>query len=167
MSVECVRNNIRTKVVPITYEPRPDESETNLRPFRDGGNIIVTLYRLAKKNNPLFYFGSVGGLSILAAVGLALFVVYRWVVASTSHEVIALAAGVALLFGVQMVMFGVLSDLILTSNREQSQRIEYLIDEVDTIDAPAGADDTGHPGREMPGNDREEPEVEQEAVSEK
>ncbi|SDK08245.1 dolichol-phosphate mannosyltransferase [Halovenus aranensis] len=148
MSVECVRNNIRTEVVPITYEPRPAESETNLRPFRDGGNIIVTLYRLAKKNNPLFYFGSIGGLSILAAAGLATFVVYRWVAAGISHEVLALAAGVSLLFGVQMVMFGVLSDLILTSNREQSQRIEHLIDEIHTIEEPAGTDNSRQAGDE-------------------
>jgi len=133
MAVECVRKNIRTKVVPITYEPRPDESETNLRPFRDGGSIIITLYQLAKKNNPLFYFGSIGAISILISVGLAVFVLVRYFVGGISHSVIALASGVALLFGVQLVMFGVLSDLVLTSNREQSQRIEYLVEEVEYL----------------------------------
>lgn len=131
MSVECVRNGVQTTVVPITYEPRPEDSETNLRPFRDGGNILVTLYRLAKKNNPLFYFGSVGALSILASLNLAAYVLYRWFVQGVSHEVLALASGVCLLFGVQLVMFGVLSDLILTSNREQSQRIEHLVEEIE------------------------------------
>ena len=131
MAVECVRNDVRTTVVPITYEPRPADSETNLRPFRDGGNIILTLYRLAKKNNPLFYFGSFGIVSALVAAGLALYVVYRWVVYGISHEVLALAAGVSLLFAVQLIMFGVLSDLILTSNREQSQRIEYLVNQLE------------------------------------
>lgn len=140
MSVECVRNNVKTTVVPITYEPRPEDSETNLRPFRDGGNILITLYRLAKKNNPLFYFGSVGGLSILAALNLAMYVLYRWFFYSISHEVLALASGVFLLFGVQLVMFGVLSDLILTSNREQTQRIEYLVDEIDELEQQAESD---------------------------
>jgi dolichol-phosphate mannosyltransferase len=138
MAVECVRNSIRTTVVPITYEPRPEDSETNLRPFRDGGSILLILYRLAKKNNPLFYFGSVGAISILASVGLAGFVVYRWYAAGVSHEVFALASGVSLLFGVQLVMFGVLSDLILTSNREQSQRIEYLVSETERLQREAG-----------------------------
>ncbi len=134
MSVECVRNNIKTAVVPITYEPRPEDSETNLRPFRDGGNIMVTLYRLAKKNNPLFYFGSVGALSVLASLNLAVYVLYKWFLHGISHEVLALASGVSLLFGVQLAMFGVLSDLILTSNREQGQRIEYLVEEVDRLE---------------------------------
>lgn len=139
MSVECVRNNVSTAVVPITYEARPEDSETNLRPFRDGGNIIVTLYRLTKKNNPLFYFGSIGALSIIMSVFLAVFVVYRYLAAGISHEVFALASGVFLLFGVQLIMFGVLSDLILTSNREQSQRIEYLVKEIDDLERRAGA----------------------------
>lgn len=130
MAVECVRNNVRTAVVPITYEPRPEESETNLRPFRDGGTIILTLYRMAKMNNPFFYFGSFGALSALVGVVLAGYVGYRWIFHGVSHEVIALASGVALLFGVQLVMFGVLSDIILTSNREQTRRIDRLAEQI-------------------------------------
>ena len=133
MAVECVRNSVTTTVVPITYEPRPEDSETNLRPFRDGGNIILTLYRLAKKNNPLFYFGSFGVTSALVGVGLAMYVAWEWFAHGISHEVIALAAGVSLLFGFQLVMFGVLSDLILTSNREQRQRVEHLVEEVSRL----------------------------------
>ncbi|MFC7072858.1 S-layer glycoprotein N-glycosyltransferase AglJ [Halovenus rubra] len=156
MSVECVRNNVSTKVVPITYESRPEDSETNLRPIRDGGNIILTLYRLAKKNNPLFYFGSVGGLSILTSAVVAIFVLYRYLAVGISHEVFALASGVFLLFGVQLVMFGVLSDLILTSNREQSQRIEYLLEELETLENQSTPQSTepSQPGTKPPeGND--------------
>jgi len=112
MSVECVRHEVSTAVVPITYESRPEGSETNLRPFRDGATIFVTLYRMAKKNNPIFYFGSVGAASVLTGIFLALFVATRWVFYGVSHEVIALASGVSLLFGIQLFMFGVLSDLI-------------------------------------------------------
>lgn len=131
MSVECVRHDIRTAVVPITYEPRPESSETNLRPFRDGGAIILTLYRMTKMNNPLFYFGSVGSISAFVGLILGFYVLYDWFVRGISHEVIALGAGVGLLFGIQLVMFGVLSDLILTSNREQSRRIDRLAEQIE------------------------------------
>ena len=139
MAVECVRHDVETTVVPVTYEPRPDGSETNLRPFRDGGNILLTLYRLAKKNNPIFYFGSVGFLSGLVGLVLAGFVAFSWVVYGISREVIALASGVAILFGLQLVMFGVLSDLIVTANRQRRQqfdRIERRLDELDTEESP-------------------------------
>jgi len=149
MAVECVRKSVKTAVVPITYEPRPHASETNLRPFRDGGRIILTLYSLAKMNNPVFYFGSLGALSGFTAVVLASYVGWQWFVHGVSHEVLALAAGVALLFGVQLVMFGVLSDLVLTSNREQTRRIEYLLEELDSLEAgehaSVGVDERGDP----------------------
>jgi dolichol-phosphate mannosyltransferase len=132
MAVECVKHNVRTTVVPITYQPRPDESETNLRPFRDGGVILLTLYQMAKTNNPLFYFGSVGILSTLAGIVLAAYVAIEWVTRSISHEVIAVVAGVAVLFGVQLLMFGVLSDLIVTLNREQTRQMEELARELNT-----------------------------------
>ena len=126
MAVECTKHDVKTTVVPITYEPRPAASETNLRPIRDGGNIILRLYQMAKTNNPLFYFGSFGAISALVGAALAAYVGYEWFFRGVPHEVVALAGGVALLFGVQLVMFGVLSDLIVTANRRQSRQLERL-----------------------------------------
>lgn len=139
MSVECVKHNVRTEVVPITYEPRPEDSETNLRPFRDGANIIVTLYQMAKTNNPLFYFGSVGSLSTLAGLGLAAYVGYEWFVQNTSHEVIAFLAGSAVLFGVQLLMFAILSDMIVAVNREQTRQLQQIARQI----GDEQADDSG------------------------
>ena len=124
LAVECVKHGVETAVVPITYEPRPDDSETNLSPFRDGATIILTLYQMAKTNNPLFYFGSVGVASTLVGVVLAAYVAVEWVTRNISHEVIAVVAGVAVLFGVQLVLFGVLADLIVDVNREQTRQLE-------------------------------------------
>jgi glycosyltransferase (TIGR04182 family) len=135
MSVECVKHDVTTAVVPITYEPRPEESETNLRPFRDGGNIVLRLYQMARTNNPIFYFGSLGVVSALIGVFLAAFVAFRWLFRNTSHEVIALASGVALLFGIQLIMFGVLSDLIVTANRRQGRRIERIDERLEAIES--------------------------------
>jgi len=126
LAVECVKHNVRTEVVPIRYRNRPDDSETNLHPFKDGAVIILTLYRMAKTNNPLFYFGSVGIASTLVGVGLGAYVAYEWIVRSISHEVIAVVGSFAILFGVQLLMFGVLSDMMVTVNREQTRRLEEL-----------------------------------------
>lgn len=122
LAVESAKHNVRTVVVPISYDARPSTSTTNLRPVRDGGSIILTLYRLAKTNNPLFYFGSIGLLSWLFGTGLAGYVGYRWVVFGVSHEILAILAAFTVLFGVQLVMFGVLSDMILALHRAQLQR---------------------------------------------
>jgi len=125
MAVECVKHDVPTTVVPIRYEARPDESETNLHPVQDGGVILLTLYQLAKTNNPLFYFGSVGVLSGLFGAAVGAYVGYEWFVGPrVSHEVLAVVSAFAILFGVQLLMFGVLSDLIVTLHREQMRRLK-------------------------------------------
>ncbi|MFB6083055.1 MAG: S-layer glycoprotein N-glycosyltransferase AglJ [Halorientalis sp.] len=160
MAVECVKHGVRTEVVPIRYEARPDDSETNLHPIRDGATIILTLYQMAKTNNPLFYFGSVGVLSSLVGVVLGGYVVYDWFVPPrTSHEVIAIAGVFFVLVGIQLLIFGVLSDMIVALNREQTRRLEELAEQLsgDRADAaprdsvgrtPAGGteDADGDPG---------------------
>jgi glycosyltransferase (TIGR04182 family) len=137
LSVECVKHGVPTAVVPITYRARPEESQTNLRPFRDGAVILLTLYRMTKTNNPLFYFGSVSALSILAGAALAVYVGIEWFVYDISHQILALVSGVGILLGIQLLMFGVLSDLIVTLNREQTRRVERL---AEALEAAASTD---------------------------
>ncbi|AUX07799.1 glycosyl transferase family 2 [Halalkaliarchaeum desulfuricum] len=126
LAVECARQDLEVAVVPISYLPRPDGSSTNLHPIRDGGIIFLELYRRTKTNNPLFYFGSVGLVSTVVGSFIGLYVGYRWFVVGISHEVLALVAAFGILFGVQLLIFGVLSDLILTLHREQLDRIEQI-----------------------------------------
>jgi dolichol-phosphate mannosyltransferase len=128
MAVECVKQGIETRVVPVTYVPRPDESETNLRPFRDGGIILLTLYRMAKTSNPLFYFGSIGVLSLLIATVLGTYVGVEWVTTRTSHEVLAFVSGFLALLGIQLGIFGLLSDMVVSLHQEQMRRLDHLDD---------------------------------------
>jgi dolichol-phosphate mannosyltransferase len=124
MAVECAKRGISTTVVPITYYPRPAGSNTNLHPVRDGGIIFLELYRRAKTNNPLFYFGSLGTVSTVTGFVIAAYVGIEWVTQRISHEVLAVVAGFAILVGVQLLMFGLLADLILSLHREQLRERE-------------------------------------------
>ncbi len=119
MAVECVKNRVDVDVVPVTYRPRPDGSATNLHPIRDGGVILIELYRKAKTNNPLFYFGSVGAVSTAAGMIMAGFVLYRWIVDGVGHEIVAVAGVGATILGSQLLVFGVLADMILSLHRER------------------------------------------------
>jgi len=126
LAVECVKNGVEIAEVPITYLARPESSETNLHPLWDGGTIILTLYRLAKTNNPLFYFGSVGLSAGLVGGGLAAYVGFEWFARGVSHEVIAIVAAFFILFGVQLLIFGVLSDVMVTLHRDQMHRLDRI-----------------------------------------
>jgi len=125
-ATECVKHGVTTEVVPIRYCTRPTGSETNLHPVRDGAGIFLTLYRLTKTSNPLFYFGSIGSVSAVVGVVLGAYVAYDWVVNGVSHEVLAVVGTLGILLGVQLLMFGVLSDMIVTLNREQTRRLEEV-----------------------------------------
>ena len=155
LSVECVKHNVSTAVVPIRYESRPDETETNLRPFRDGGVILLTLYRMAKTNNPLFYFGSVGIASLLAGGGLGAYVAVEWVTRGISHNVLALVGGIAVIFGVQLLMFGTLSDMIVKLHREQMHQLDRTLPD-DPSEFPSEQVELS-PERTIRGEDNEEP----------
>ncbi len=126
LAVECVRNGVDTAVVPIRYEARPGGSETKLNPVRDGARIFLTMYALARTNNPIFYFGSVAAIGLGAGVALAGYVGYRHFVAGVTHDVLALLSAFFVLLSVQLLMFGVLSDIVVSVNREQTRRIEDL-----------------------------------------
>lgn len=126
LSVACVKHRVPTAVVPIEYAPRPADSETKLDPIRDGGKIIHTLYSLARMNNPTFYFGSVGGLSVLFGIVIGAFVGYEWFILHVSHEALAVVSAFAILLGVQLFMFGVLSDMVIAVNREHTRQVETL-----------------------------------------
>ncbi|QLG48935.1 S-layer glycoprotein N-glycosyltransferase AglJ [Natrinema halophilum] len=126
LAVECVKHGIETTVVPISYTARPDESETNLHPIRDGGTILLALYSLAKTNNPLFYFGSLGVSGIVSGFLIAVYVLWEWVQYNQSHEIMAVVSAAAILLGVQLLMFGVLSDMLVTLHREQRRRLERI-----------------------------------------
>jgi dolichol-phosphate mannosyltransferase len=126
MAVECAKRDVPTTAVPITYLQRPKGSNTNLHPIRDGSIIFLELFRRAKTSNPLFYFGSVGVLSGVAGLLLAVYVTIEWFVYGVPHQVIAIGSAGAILLGVQLMMFGVLSDLILSLHREQLNRVQDL-----------------------------------------
>jgi len=124
MAVECARLGVATTVVPITYRARPDESATSLRPFRDGGRILLTMFLRTKTSNPVVYFGTAGVSLVVLGIVAAAYVAVEWFTRGVSHEVIALLAAFAVLVGVQLLMFGVLSDLMVTLHREQLDRFE-------------------------------------------
>ncbi|MUV86872.1 S-layer glycoprotein N-glycosyltransferase AglJ [Natronomonas sp. CBA1123] len=128
LAVECIRQGVSTEVVPIRYEARPGGSETNLHPLKDGGRIVLTLYTLTKTNNPIFYFGSVAVAGTTLGTVLAGYVGYEYFVRGISHEIIALLSAFFILLSMQLLMFGVLSDIIVSVNREQTRRLEEISD---------------------------------------
>jgi len=124
MAVESVRKGQRVMVVPITYMKRPG-TPTKLNPVQDGIRIFSTIYRLARMNNPIFYFGIIGLIiSVLGAL-VGVFVVYEWL-QGVERLPLTILTVLLITIGFQIFMFGVISDMLLAFHREVIREIELL-----------------------------------------
>jgi len=123
ISVECVLKKQRVEEVPITYLPRSKQGATKLNPVKDGIKIGSTIYRLAKVHNPMFYFGILGFIFILAGLFTGTFVVVQWFQGITRIP-LSILTTLFIIFGLQMFIFGMLSDLIVTLHRQTVSLIQ-------------------------------------------
>lgn len=65
-----------------------------------------------------------GTASTLFGLAVAAFVGYEWFVRGISHEVFTMIAGVALLFGVQILVLASLTSMLITLHREMLREVE-------------------------------------------
>ena len=128
MTIESVKNDLRIVEVPTTYLARHSEGATKLNPLQDGFRIGVTIYRMARLHNPMFYFGIIGSVLILVGILMGLFVVNEWLQGVTRIPLTILTA-LVILTGVQMFIFGTLSDLIVSLHRDTRRMIRKLDEE--------------------------------------
>lgn len=67
---------------------------------------------------------SIGIAAVLAGGVIAGFVGWEWFVNRISHEILAIVAAVGLLFGVQLLVFATLTDMLIVLHTEQLRRLE-------------------------------------------
>ena len=124
ISVESVRNGQRVMVVPIKYSSRPGTA-TKLSPFHDGIKIVSTIYRLARVNNPMFYFGMMGLFTTLLGLLVGVFVVLEWM-HNIEHIPLTILTVLLIVVGIEIFMFGMISDMLLIFHREIIREIQLL-----------------------------------------
>ncbi|MDD1674697.1 MAG: S-layer glycoprotein N-glycosyltransferase AglJ [Methanomicrobiales archaeon] len=124
ISVEAVRNNQRVAVVPVHYRKRSG-THTKLSPLNDGLKIATTIYRLAKVNNPIFFFGLMGALMAVLGSLVGVYVILEWL-QGIDHIPLTILTVLLIMVGFEIFMFGVISDLILGFHREVIREIQLL-----------------------------------------
>jgi glycosyltransferase (TIGR04182 family) len=124
ISVESVRNGQRVMVVPIKYSSRPGTA-TKLSPFHDGIKIVSTIYRLARVNNPMFYFGMMGVFTSVLGLLVGVFVVLEWL-HGVEHIPLTILTVLLIVVGIEIFMFGMISDMLLIFHREIIREIQLL-----------------------------------------
>lgn len=123
MTIESVKKGLRMTEVPITYRKRASGTETKLNPFKDGAKILITIYRMAKTQSPLFYFGMMG--SVFGAIGfvLGLYVVSEWLDGRVEHIPLTILTAILIIVGFQLFLVGVQGDVMASMHREMMREL--------------------------------------------
>ena len=116
ITVECVKKDLKIVEVPITYLARVSGAATKLQPVRDGFRIASTIYLLARTHNPLFYFNIIGGLLTISGMAVGFYVVNEWL-KGINHIPLTILSTLLIVTGIQMFIFAILSDLIVSMHR--------------------------------------------------
>jgi dolichol-phosphate mannosyltransferase len=124
ISVEAVRNGQRIMVVPIKYSRRPG-TVTKLSPFHDGIRIVSTIYRLARVNNPMFYFGLLGVFTSILGILTGIYVLLEWL-QGIDHIPLTILTVLLIVVGIEIFMFGMISDMLLVFHREIIREVQLL-----------------------------------------
>ncbi len=125
ITVECVKNEIDVKIVPITYLPRAKGAITKLNPMADGFKIGRIIIKMARNNNPLFYFSLMGGMTVLIGIIIGIYVVDEWLKGIT-HNLLAMLTTLIIISGIQMFVFAIMGDLIVSLHRETMRYVKKL-----------------------------------------
>ncbi len=124
MAVQAMKNNQQIAVVPVQYGVRQG-TRTKLKPFQDGFRIIRAIYRLARVNNPLFYFGLIGGILFAGGAITGVYVILEWL-RDIEHLPLTILTLLLMTLGFEMVMFGVIGDMMLAFHREIQLEIQDI-----------------------------------------
>lgn len=131
MVVETVKKGFRICEVPITYGKRAGKSKLNT--FRDGSKIAFTLYTLVKTHNPVFYFGTIGFIFLIAGIISGIYVVIEWL-HGVSHTLLTVFTSLMIISGVQIAIFGLLADLIVGFQNRMMEEMRRYRERLDRYD---------------------------------
>ncbi|WP_261166046.1 glycosyltransferase [Microbacterium sp. Marseille-Q6965] len=126
LTVHVMSLRVPQAEVPVGFKDRPAGSESKLRTYHDGFRILNLVVQLIRHERPLFFYGIVGAVFMLAAVLLGIPLVIEFfdtgLVPRFPTAILAVALGVmgALSWSVGLVLDGVLKA------RREASRLNYL-----------------------------------------
>jgi dolichol-phosphate hexosyltransferase len=127
ITIQSVKKGQRIFEVPITYMPRPAGTRTKLHPFRDGLKIVLTIFRMAKTENPMFFFGVIGSFFGTAGFLIGLYVVRDWLLWRIDHIPLTILTAILIIVGIQLFLIGLLGDMMASMHREMMREINRKI----------------------------------------
>jgi len=122
LTVESIKKDLRILEVPISYRARAPGAPTKLKPLEDGFKIGYTIYKLGKTYNPMLYLSLIGAVFVLAGLITGAYVTLDWF-KGINHLPLTVLTALLTITGVQIFIFGYLSDMIVQVQREMLREL--------------------------------------------
>jgi dolichol-phosphate hexosyltransferase len=118
MIIEAQKENLAITEVPIRYRARVGTAK--LDPFRDAFSIVSITVRLVRDYNPLVIFLPIGLALMLVGLGYGTTILIDYIHTGIVTRIAAAILSVLLILtGLQVTLFGLLADIILTNLRRR------------------------------------------------
>lgn len=114
--IRCAEEGFRIEEVPITFLKRKKGSSRLISDPADYAlNVSIIGLRIYRDYHPLALFGGIGTAFLAAGIILGTYVVYGYLIASLQVG-LAILSVFLMIFGIQVLLFGLLADMFLTKN---------------------------------------------------
>ncbi|HYA33321.1 MAG TPA: glycosyltransferase family 2 protein [Candidatus Bathyarchaeia archaeon] len=118
MIIEAQKEGLTIAEVPISYRTRVGRPK--LDPFRDAFSILFTSVRLVRDYNPIVIFLPIGLALMLLGLGYGVTILIEYLHTGVVTRLAAAILSVLLILtGLQITLFGLLADVILTNLRRR------------------------------------------------
>ncbi len=134
ITVETLAKGFRIVEVPVRYRRRA--GKTKLNPLKDGLKIGWAIYNLLIRFSPARFFLLFGLILIALGVLVGFYVVYDWF-RHVSHDLLAVLTTLLIVSGLQVILFGVISDFVFRSNvqlRREIYELRRTLEELKDVD---------------------------------
>lgn len=119
MTVHALSLRMDVAEVPTRYKSRPEGSESKLRTWHDGLNVLGTMVKLFVVERPLYFYGSASLLLFVLGLALGVPVVIEWLETSMVPRFpTAILASAIMLLSAFSLLAGVILDTVSRGRRE-------------------------------------------------
>ena len=118
MTIFAIVNNMQIEHVPVHYQDRPAGSVSKLNTFSDGLKVLLTIFRMLRSDRPMRFFGALGLVLLLLAIGFFIPVLHTYLVTGLVPNFPTLiVCGFAAIAGLQSIFSGLILQVLV--NRER------------------------------------------------
>jgi len=130
LTVETIAKGFRIVEVPITYRRR--SGKTKLNPVKDGLKIGMAIYDMLKKYSPGRYFYFIGLVMMITGFCIGIYVVKDWF-RHVTHYLLAILTALLIILGLQIIVFGTITDLLYRGNVELRKEVRKMSKEIEEL----------------------------------